>query len=329
MPPRDFYQILGVSKGASADEIRKAYRKLARERHPDVNKAPDAAKKFAEVQEAYDVLSDDAKRRNYDQYGSAEPRSGHAPGGGGTYSWSNVGGNPFDGMSGEFDPNDIGSVFDAVFGGKGGFGHRGSRSRSGGARRARSAESRESEPIRHEVQVPFSTVISGGTEQLRLSVGGKESTIEVKIPRGISDGTQLRVRGAAAGQDLILTVRTQPHGLFRRGEFSDTGKGLDLYLDVPVTIVEASLGATIAIPTPTDTVDITLPPASASGRKLRLRGLGLKDQDGKAGDFFVVVRIISPMPDELTDRDRETLKELGKRLRSPRIGGGWPATRAE
>jgi len=356
MASRDYYEVLGVAKGASADEIRAGYRKLARQYHPDVNKAADATKRFTEVQQAYDVLSDDAKRKLYDQFGAAAFEAGPAPAGGRSdgngrsgphYSWGNVGAPGGSGKAGggfnmngvDLDAEDIGSVFEAIFGAGGAAGGGGGRDadlgggrpagrsprsgRSGSRGRATRIDPEPPPDVRHEVRVDFTTVARGGVERLKLSDGGKTQTIEVTIPQGIDDGAQLRVRGAASGRDLILTVRVTPHPLLRRGALEETGKGLDLYLDLPLTIAEATLGAIVAVPTPDGSADLPIPPSTGSGRKLRLRAKGLRDAEGRQGDFYAVIKIVPPTG-EIGVEDAQILRRIAALGPAPRTGAGWP-----
>jgi curved DNA-binding protein len=318
---RDYYEVLAIPRSASADDIKRAYRKLAREHHPDVNKAPDAAKKFAEIQQAYDVLSDDAKRKEYDQFGFS-PRAGAGPAGQSQYTWADAGGHDING-------EDMESVFDAIFGGRSGFGNQ-TRGRARGPR-ARTHRAEEPEPLRHDVRIPFMTMAKGGTESLRIREDGTSRSIEVTIPKGIHDAGQLRVRAAGSksgnAPDLIITVRVDPHPLFRRGEFEDSGKGLDLFLDLPVTIAEATLGTTLAIPTLDDTVELALPPSTPSGKKLRLRGKGLSDPSGAKGDLYAIIKIVPPDAKSLSPEERHALEELARRATRVREGHGWPKSR--
>jgi len=341
MATQDLYEVLGLKRGAGVEEIRRAYRKLARELHPDVNKAPDAAKRFAKVQEAYETLSDDKKRNLYDTYGSADPRAAErGEPGSAHYTWSNVGGGgPFGGPGGvNMDAEDLGSVFEAIFGsGPDGFGSSRSSGRSrpsnrkGGKGEARTRHE-EPEPVHHAVRVSFMTAAKGGTEQLRVVENGKSRTIEVKIPPGINGGTQLRVRGGAAargtGGDILLTVHIDGHSLFRRGEFEETGRGLDIYLDVPVTIAEATLGGAIVVPTLDDPVEVTLPQGTSSGRKLRLRGKGISDGTGTTGDLYAVIKIVPPDPGLLSPEDRQAIRDIAAFSAPVRRGPVWPVSKA-
>lgn len=323
--PKDHYEVLGIERGADADRIRKAYRKLARQYHPDVNKAPDAAKRFSEVQEAYDVLSDEEKRRNYDQYGHANPGFGGAgagggfrpgpggPGAGGRAAWTNA--DPSD-----FNAADFGSVFEQMFGG-GGF-DGGSRAQSPfGSRRARArtAQPERGQDLEHAISVTFLTAALGGNEQLRLAVDGSTQTISVKIPPGIESGAKLRVKGKGqAGPmggpsgDLILTVEVGKHPYFRR-------EGLDLLVDVPLNIVEAVQGASVEVPLlGGGSAQMKVPGGVSSGRKLRIRGKGITDAKGRAGDFYAVIQIAAPESGSLSEEARKAVSALAGELKNPR-----------
>jgi curved DNA-binding protein len=341
MAKRDYYDVLGVAKTASADDIRKTYRRLARQYHPDLNKAPDAQKRFTEIQEAYDTLSDENKRKIYDQFGhmgegrGPDPRGRQAAGGAGGsphYTWTNVGG---EGAEFDFDSNDVGSMFEAFFGGRGGgFGQAaGPRAGRGGRARSRTPGGEE-EPVgrrararavEHEVRIDFLTAARGGVQPLRIARDGKSTTIDVTIPKGVADGAKLRVRGAAGGEgDLILLIRVEPHPLFRRGEGSDLGKSLDLYLDLPLTIAEATLGATVAVPTLDGVVDLTIPPGTSSGQRLRLRGRGIEDAAGAKGDLYTVIKVVVPSGKDVSPTERSALIEISARTPNPRSGADWP-----
>lgn len=340
---RDFYTALGVARSASADEIRRAHRKLARELHPDVNKKPDAAERFKEVQEAYDVLSDADKRAVYDRVGHAAYSSGVTGGAAGhggpgerpgtrpgrrgpTYTWSNIGREPGRGGAGSgesaFTSDDIGSMFDEFFGG------RAARagwqeddddiaSRAGAAARARAKPADLEQPI----EIPFMTALSGGVTTIRLSApgagsgAGESQTIDVTIPKGIADGAKLRLRGrggegAHGPRDLILVIRVASHPRYRR-------EGLDISADLPVTIAEAALGVQADVETPGGRVGVRVPPGASSGARLRLKGRGVETSDGRQGDFYAVVKIVAPPKGSLSAEDESTLRELGERL--PRV----------
>ena len=315
---RDFYTVLGLSRDADADQIRSAHRRLARELHPDVNKAPDASKRFAEVQEAYDVLSDPEKRAVYDsvgheafrggvtgaaagQPGASAPRSG-------VYTWTNVGGRGGQG-SNPFNTEDIGSIFEEFFGGMGADTDEapGRRARAKPPGRARDAD------IEHTIEIPLLTALQGGVTTLRLDRGGATETIEVRIPRGVDDGATLRLRGQGqrgrGGRgDLLLTVRVAPHPVFRR-------EGLDISADLPVSIFDAALGGKATVATPAGDVEVTIPEGTSGGARLRLRGRGVTTDDGRVGDFHAVVKIVSPPRGVLTEDEKRTLRQIRDRLK--------------
>lgn len=322
MSERDYYTVLGVNRGASADEIKRAYRGLARKLHPDVNKDADATKKFAEVQEAYDVLSDDKKRKMYDQFGHAGVKSGAAggghPGGGPHVRWSTGSGSNID-----FDVEDIGSMFDAIFGGAGGMGGGRGGSPFGGGRgkKAKARAHAEPEPVRADLSISFMTACKGGTESFRVSEGDRSRTIEVKIPAGVSSGQQLRVRGGAGEADLILTVLVGEHPVFKRGPRDGVGGANDIFLELPLTIAEATLGASVTVPTLEGSVELTIPPGTPSGRPLRLRGRGVHAASGDQGDIYAITKIVPPK--DLSSDEREVIESIGKRQGSPRTGLGW------
>lgn len=335
---RDYYDILGVSRRASEDDIKRAYRKLAREYHPDVNKAESAAARFAEISEAYEVLSDAEKRSHYDQFGHA---ASAYPGGGGarpsgTYTWSNVGGGGGSGGAG-FDPDDIGSIFEEVFGVGGRsaagspFGSSpGARGRAGARARSRPARG---EDITVDLHITFMTAVKGGTESVKVQRGGASQTIDIVVPPGIEDGKKLRVRGAGhparggattgGSGDLIATIHIGKHPYFKR----DPANPLDILIDLPLTIAEATLGTTVNVPLLKGSVDLTVPAGCTSGQRLRVRGHGICDTTKAAklggtpptGDFYAIIKIVAPEPSQLSPSDKETLRDMAKRLPNPRM----------
>ncbi|MDX2132772.1 MAG: DnaJ C-terminal domain-containing protein [Planctomycetota bacterium] len=329
MAERDYYETLGVARDASADQIRAAYRALARKFHPDVNKSPDATAKFSEVQRAYDVLGDETKRRLFDQYGVAGVEGGAPPPPRGRARPGGAPGTPH--TVGDFDPEELSEIFESFFGrGSGGFGTRPGEGGPGGPRggRGRATPRAEPEPVRADVTVPFVRAAVGGPETVGVRENGRTKRIEVRIPAGVEDGATLRMRGALGGakspQDLILTVRVSPHPLWRRGEGASEGKGLDLFVDLPLTVAEAFLGATVTVPTPGGPVDLQVPALSGSGRRLRLRGRGIRDDEGREGDLYAVLRIVAP--GALTDEDKAALIVLGEKTLTPRSGPEWRTT---
>lgn len=318
---RDYYEVLGVDRSASQDEIKSAYRKLARKYHPDVNKSPDAHERFSEVQDAYAVLSDEDKRKAYDRYGhaGAEGVFGGGGPGGGTYTWSNVAGT----SEGGFSEADVGSIFEEIFGAEPGRARSYKSSGFGGFGASARARSKKPRPkdIEHAITVDFMTALKGGAQDIRVTRGGSSQTIEVTIPKGTASGSKLRVRSAGAPGsggskpgDLILTINIGSHPLFRRD-------GSSVMIDLPLTIVEATLGAEVTVPTPWGSVELKVPPGSSSGTRLRVKGHGVRPEKGGPGDFYAVVKIVPPIA--LDEEERRTLERLGKKLPSPRVGPEW------
>ena len=312
----DLYNTLGVARSASTDEIRRAYRAKARQLHPDVNKAPDAQKKFGDIQYAHEVLTDPQKRSLYDQYGHDGLQSGFvAPGAQRPNGPASARNNPF-------EAEDLEEVFATYFGGRAGSGGRASRSSRPGRAKARRAKP---EPVTIETPIAFLTACRGGTEHLRLTIDGRAKTLEVMIPSGVVDGSQLRVRDVEGGDspDIILLLRVGVHPLFRRTQDPHTkpvAGEVDLYLDVPLTFAEAALGATVMVPTLAAPVEVRIPAGTASGKLLRLRGRGIRTSE-RTGDMYVVVRIEPPT--DMTESERRALESVSKRQTPPRGGAEW------
>jgi DnaJ-class molecular chaperone len=322
MAKRDYYDVLGLPQTASAEDIRRAHRRLARQLHPDVNKASDAPKRFADVQEAYEVLSDERKRSIYDRAGHAgleadaagasqAPRQSTRRGP--TYSWTNIGGGP-PGASPHLD-----DLFDTFFGSA-----RDDDEPARAPRKSGRAQRQRATPARHhEIAIDFMTAALGGTQPLRLDADRLAKTIDVSIPPGIDDGAQLRVRGVIEPDkaDLLLTIRVRHHPVFRRGNLGAPPAGLDVSVELPITIAEATLGATVLCPTLSGKVELAVPPGSPSGRMLRLRGMGVRPPSGSPGDHYAVLRIVPPDPARLTEADRLALREIAARTPNPRDSG--------
>jgi DnaJ-class molecular chaperone len=320
----DYYATLGVSRGASQDEIQRAYRKLAKKHHPDMNPDDKAAqKKFKEVQQAYDVLSDEKKRKMYDQFGPAFEQMGQ----GGGPQWSSqvppgFGGFEFGGGGGDASlPPELQDLLRQFTGGGGGFQFGGGPT---GRRRGRRAPGQLGADIQHEVEVPFRTAVMGGEVNLRVArPGRKTETIAVKIPAGLEDGKTIRLRGqgepspnGGPAGDLLITVRAAPHANFRRD-------GLDLIVRVPVTLAEAALGAKVDVPTPHGTISLKVPPGTSSGTRLRAKGQGIKASDGRAGDLYA--EILIAIPKELDDKSVDLVRQFDAHLkqRNPRADLAW------
>jgi curved DNA-binding protein len=316
---RDFYDSLGVSRSASQDEIQRAYRKLARTYHPDVNKDPSAEERFKEVSEAYDVLSDPDQRRRYDAFGpdfrqvpegvdpqtwararagagaGARARAGAGSGGGGG-GWRTAGGgggSPFTGGFGG-EGVDMDDILEGLFGGRG-------RGRgSWGPIRGADQE--------YEISVSVEEAYTGGRRS--LSIAGPEGvrTVEVTIPPGVTDGQRIRLAGqggqgtgGSQSGDLYLIVRIAPHPRYRV-------EGRDVYVDLPLAPWEGALGASVPVQTPGGDATVKVPKGTSTGRRLRLRGRGLPDPRGKPGDLFAEAKIM--VPTKLTKEERHLFEEL-------------------
>jgi curved DNA-binding protein len=317
MEYKDYYKILGVSRDAKPDQIKAAYRKLARKYHPDVSKESDAEARFKEVNEANEVLKDPEKRAQYDALGSGwhagdpfrPPPGGARPGAGGNYQFS------------EEEAAQFSDFFSSLFGGLGG--GRGSRSSGFGgpgmhadpfAGRGRDQNAR--------LRITIEEAYRGGTRQLRLEtpeidangqVKMRARTLNVRIPAGVTEGQQIRLAGqgspsSAAGSaagDLFLDVEFEPHPLYR-------SEGKDIHLKLPIAPWEAARGATVPVPTLGGTVSLKIAAGSQSGQRLRLKGRGLPGKP--AGDAFVQLEITNP-PAE-TEQARAAFDALAEQFKS-------------
>lgn len=334
----DYYKTLGIRRDASQSEIQDAYREMARKHHPDVN--PDdagAAKKFQEVQAAFDVLNDQKKRDLYDRYGSSfESMGAEGPQGGGAWggAWPGAGGG-----AGGFNAEniDFSQFFGERFGAQGGAGGPGAGSAGGfadffsqfnqtGAGRQQGRGRRRHQrgmDIAHELAIPFETAIKGGKVQLAVQRhSGKTETITVSVPAGIESGKKIRLRGqgepsptGGTSGDIILTINVNAHKFFHR-------HGDNLQVKVPVTLAEAALGAKVDVPTPRGTVSLRVPPGTSSGAKLRIKGHGVEAKGSKTGDLVAEIMIV--LPKDLDDTDRKSIEEIGKRHpQDPRSDIRW------
>lgn len=305
---KDYYQLLGVPRDAASEDIKKAYRKLARKYHPDVSKEPDGEARFKEVAEAYEVLHDPEKRAAYDQLG-ANWRAGQdfrpPPG------WRSDAGGQGE-YAREFTAEEaaqFSDFFDSLFGGAGGFRH------GGGGRRGAPPAAADQHA---RIVIDLEDVFHGATRQLVLrepemdaqgQVSMRERVLSVRIPAGVRAGQQIRLQGQGGpgpgGQrgDLYLEVEFNPHPVYRI-------EGRDLYLVLPVTPWEAALGGPVTMPTPGGPVEMQIPPNSAAGRQLRLKGRGLPGQP--PGDLYAVLRIDLPRAD--TDQAKALYREMAREL---------------
>ncbi|MBT29157.1 MAG: molecular chaperone DnaJ [Thalassobius sp.] len=298
---KDYYQVLGVSKGASQDEIKKAYRGMARKYHPDKNAGDkNAEAKFKEVQEAYDVLKDPAKRRKYDQFG-ADWEQGDMFGGGGFSG----GGNPFGGGGGQgnVDFDNIFNMFEGFFGGRQNpYGQRG-------------YAQRHQMPVRGKdmkgtVTLTLQEAFDGVTKTLKFN--GK--TLRLKLKPGVRDGQQLKVKGKGGESknggtpgDLYVDIKVNEHPLFTRKED-------DLYSTVHTDVFSGMLGAKIKVDTLNGSLGFTIPKGSSSGKKFRLKGKGMPkySHSGSFGDLYITLELDTP--ENLTPEQEETLRNLKQQL---------------
>ena len=308
-PARDFYEILGVSRTATQDEIQRAYRKLARANHPDVNKDPGAEERFKEISEAYDVLSDPETRRRYDAFGAdfrripddVDPDTWNraAAGAGGRGSRAGAGRRAGRGptadtgfTAGFGEDINLDDLFGGMFGGRAG--------RGWGP-----IPGADQEAV---IELTVEEAYRGTRRSVTLEGGGETRTLEVTIPAGVTSGQRIRLagqggrgtEGASAG-DLYLIVRIAPHPKYRV-------EGRDLYVELPLAPWEAALGTTAAVDTPDGEAKVKVPAGTSSGRRLRLRGRGLPNPRGKPGDLFAEVRIV--VPKELSAQERRLFEEL-------------------
>ncbi|MDF3289860.1 DnaJ C-terminal domain-containing protein [Streptomyces silvisoli] len=305
---RDYYEVLGVSRNASADEIQQAFRKLARQNHPDINSDPAAEERFKEINEAYQVLSDPKTRARYDRFGAdfrqipedyderVAAGAGFG-GGGGRVRWT-TGGAPGGGRARVYTSGEgfegaginIEDLFGGIFGGRG----------APGPMPGADQEA--------ELRLTVEEAHRGGKR--KVTIGGPEHprTYDVDIPPGVVDGQRIRLageggRGMGDGPagDLYLRVRILPHKRYRLS-------GRDIHVDLPVAPWEAALGATVPLATPSGTAKVTVPPGSSSGRRLRLRGEGMPNPKGRPGDLYAHIRIaVPPSP---TPKEKELFEEL-------------------
>jgi curved DNA-binding protein len=283
MKYKDYYKILGVERGASEEDIKKAYRKLARKYHPDVSKEGNAKEKFQEVSEAYETLRDKEKRAAYDSLGSFRPGQDFRP----PPDWFDRFGA---GRAEDLHGVDLGEIFESM----GIFGR--------AQRRSRRSFAGED----HEVAVRLTLEEAFRGTERTVQLDGKAFT--ARIPRGATDGQRLRLRGKGAPGtnggppgDLYLQIALDPHPLYRVS-------GHDLDIDVPLAPWEAALGAEVEIPTMEGRVTMKVPPGSKAGQKLRLAGKGLPKPGGGAGDLYAVLSIT--VPATLTERERKLYEEM-------------------
>jgi curved DNA-binding protein len=301
MKYKDYYRILGLARNASPDDVKRAYRKLARKFHPDVSKEKDAEERFKEINEAYQTLSDPEKRAAYDQLGAHRPGEEFRPPPGWEHRFRFGEGNLDDFL-------DLGDLFEH-FGGLG-------RQRGRGGRGGFAMPGQDYEVTAH---LTLEEVYQGAEVGFDLSAPERTpdgavrrvpKTVRVRVPKGATDGQRLRVpgkggpgvNGGPAG-DLYLNIALRPHPLFKVS-------GHDLYLELPVTPWEAVLGGEIEVPTLAGRVKVTVRPGSRAGQKLRLAGRGLPTPKGAHGDLYCVLQIVTPTA--LSEREKRLYEELGR-----------------
>ncbi|MFZ4574393.1 MAG: DnaJ C-terminal domain-containing protein [Phycisphaerales bacterium] len=327
---KDFYDILGVKRDATDEQVRSAYRAQARKCHPDVNKAPDAAERFSTLQKAYEVLSDREKRTVYDRFGEAGLEAGVNQAASASAARSGARRGPginIDGMN--FDPDDLSSIFETIFSGEGT--PPGAGPWNAGAKRKGGRAAPPPVELVEDIDVDFMTAAKGGKKSLRISAGTKSKEIEVTIPVGVENGAVLRMQGplGPSGEpaQILLTVHVGRHPVFQRGGPDGHGRGLDLTIEVPVTLAESTLGATLSLPTLTGNAEIRIPPDSPSGRRLRLKGQGIRDAEGRVGDLYALVRVIPPASESLTEQEKEFLRQVSAKTPGVRTGPEWNTPR--
>ncbi len=299
MAEKDLYQVLGVKRGAGKDEVKKAYRKLARKYHPDLNPGNEKAeKRFKEINEAYEILSDDKKRGQYESFGMGAFNQTGGPGNqrgfeGFSFDFGQF--NQF-GQSGRRSGAGVQDIFSDLFGGSG----------------ARSEPRMQRGPdMIMEMTISLEEAVNGVIRSISYRSQGANTgteTIKVKIPAGVDNGSKVRLRGrggagikGGSAGDLLIELRVKPHPIFRR-------KGNNLYVDVPVSIAEAILGAKIQVPTIDGMAQVTLPSGTNSGKKLRLRGKGVPSPRGVKGDQYVEIKIV--VPQGLSESQKKALSEV-------------------
>jgi curved DNA-binding protein len=296
---RDYYEVLGVPRGASADEIRSAYRKLARQYHPDVNKDPDAEDRFKEISEAYEVLRDPEKRERYDRLGANWKAGDDMSGATGFEGFGRGRDGGFgEGVRVEFgEGGDFSDFFEGLFGSR----------RRGAARGGFDGFSTRGNDQEATLELSLEEAARGGRRRISLGPG---RDYEVNIPVGVRDGQRIRLAGEGGPGisggppgDLFLRVRLKPHPRFRVD-------GRDLHTDLPVSPWEAALGATVELRTLDGTTRVRVPAGSSTGRKLRLRGQGLPGPRGAHGDLYAHVKVM--VPSKLSAEERELFERLAE-----------------
>jgi DnaJ-class molecular chaperone len=313
----DLYSRLGIKRGASDAEIKKAYRSLAKQLHPDRNKDnPNAAKRFGEITHAYDLLSDKDKRARYDRGEIDEDGNPRMPFGAGFGGGSGAAGQRegFDGFQGGgFDAGsaDLSDLFEGLFGAATGRRSGGAGSFSGFGQRARQPQ--KGADVAYRLKVAFIDAVTLAPQRVTLADG---KAIDIKLPKGVDDGTRIRLagkgeQGPGGRGDAIITVAIAPHPFFIRD-------GNDIRMNLPVTLKEAIQGAKVKVPTPDGPVMLSVPKGTTSGKVLRIKGRGFMAKDGKRGDQLIIAQIDLPAGDS----ELESFVERWQGGGNPRAGLG-------
>jgi len=300
----DLYARLGIKRGASEAEIKKAYRSLAKQLHPDANKDnPKAAERFNQVTAAYDLLSDKDKRARYDRGELDEdgnpkmPFGGGFGGAGGGYAGPRPGQGGFEGF-GEAEGVDLSDLFEGIFNRGGAAGGGGGRTANGGfGGFGRRSAPQKGADVAYRLTVPFTDAATQTAQRITLRDG---KTIDLKLPAGVEDGTKIRIPGrgepgTGGNGDAIITIAVEPHRFFTRD-------GDDIRLTLPVTLREGVLGAKVKVPTPDGPVMLTVPKGASSGKVLRIKGRGFAGRSGQRGDQLVTLSVDLPAADPALER---------------------------
>jgi curved DNA-binding protein len=317
---KDYYKILGVKKNATADQIKKEYRKLARKYHPDVSKDDDAEQKFKDIAEAYEVLKDPEKRKAYDQFGSnwkagqqQQQNQSQYQQTQGTEYGSDAG---FDFGGGYGDAGQYSDFFESLFGGD--------------QRRRRSTRQvfrQKGGDVNASITIPLEVTYHGATRLISFEIPSilsdgqivnKKVSLNVKIPKGIKNGQKIRLAGQGApgynggdAGDMYIKIEIEKHRIFNF-------EGADIYLNLPIAPWEAALGSSVNVPTPTGTIKLKIPAGSSQGKKLRVKGKGIPAKI--TGDMYVVINIV--LPPASNDKARKVYEEMKELNFNPRANFG-------
>lgn len=310
MQYKDYYATLGVSRDSSSDEIQKAYRKLARKYHPDVNPSPEAESRFKEITESYEVLKDKEKRRTYDRFGSQWKNYSRGGGGaGGGFEGFDFDGFNFSGGGPGAGASGFSSFFEMLFN-QGHGGRAGGGNPFAGAGGAPGGWSQRGQDQEARIVLTLEEAALGGQREITVSdpMTGQSRTFSVNIPPGVREGQKIRLSGrggpgAGGAGDLLLQVELKPHGHFRL-------EGKDLQTDLLISPWEAALGCEAMVKTLGSSVRVRIPAGTSTGRKIRLRGRGFPSAKGGDGDLFAEIKVV--VPKKLSDEEQKLFEELSR-----------------